>query len=237
MGRCLSPCLGDLDPNLYRRRLEEALGTFSGSEDGRLVLLAVHERQMQEAAARRQYERAASLRRRHGRLETILGHVEGLLQATHVRPRLVLAPHPVQERFDALWLAGGRLVDFGELPSDTGEVVERTARALRRAGRTGELGAHVPPEEADEMRILSSYLASHRELPEVALVPPPSGAALSRFVACARADASRSQAKGNSTTPAVASSAKETAAPMGTSRRTNAKAMGPRRGETAALVT
>ena len=26
MGRCLSPCLGDLDPNLYRRRLDEALG-------------------------------------------------------------------------------------------------------------------------------------------------------------------------------------------------------------------
>ena len=25
MGRCLSPCLGDLDPNLYRRRLDEAL--------------------------------------------------------------------------------------------------------------------------------------------------------------------------------------------------------------------
>jgi hypothetical protein len=24
MGRCLSPCLGDLDPNAYRRRLDEA---------------------------------------------------------------------------------------------------------------------------------------------------------------------------------------------------------------------
>ena len=28
MGRCLSPCLGDLDPNLYRERLEEALRLF-----------------------------------------------------------------------------------------------------------------------------------------------------------------------------------------------------------------
>ena len=25
MGRCLSPCLGDLDPNVYRQRLDEAL--------------------------------------------------------------------------------------------------------------------------------------------------------------------------------------------------------------------
>src|SRR5262249_25258713 len=28
MGRCLSPCLGDLDPNLYRRRLDQALRMF-----------------------------------------------------------------------------------------------------------------------------------------------------------------------------------------------------------------
>ena len=28
MGRCLSPCLGDLDPNAYRRRLDQALAVF-----------------------------------------------------------------------------------------------------------------------------------------------------------------------------------------------------------------
>ena len=32
MGRCLSPCLGDLDPNLYRRRLDQALRLFAGGE-------------------------------------------------------------------------------------------------------------------------------------------------------------------------------------------------------------
>ena len=35
MGRCMSPCLGDLDPNLYRRRLDEALGMFLGGADAR----------------------------------------------------------------------------------------------------------------------------------------------------------------------------------------------------------
>ena len=38
MGRCLSPCLGDLDPNLYRARLEEALRLFE--VDGSAALLA-----------------------------------------------------------------------------------------------------------------------------------------------------------------------------------------------------
>src|SRR3954447_8831395 len=34
MGRCLSPCLQDLDPNLYRERLDAALALFGGQRDG-----------------------------------------------------------------------------------------------------------------------------------------------------------------------------------------------------------
>jgi DNA polymerase-3 subunit epsilon len=34
MGRCLSPCLGDLDPNLYRERLDDALNLFVAEPDG-----------------------------------------------------------------------------------------------------------------------------------------------------------------------------------------------------------
>ena len=34
MGRCMSPCLNDLDPNLYRRKLDEALALFGGAGDG-----------------------------------------------------------------------------------------------------------------------------------------------------------------------------------------------------------
>ena len=34
MGRCLSPCLGDLDPNLYRERLDGALRLFVDRRDG-----------------------------------------------------------------------------------------------------------------------------------------------------------------------------------------------------------
>ncbi len=67
MGRCLSPCLGDLDPNLYRRRLDEALALFTGPGDGGAALLAhVDSRRCERAAAERAFERAAWLRRRAG---------------------------------------------------------------------------------------------------------------------------------------------------------------------------
>ncbi|MDQ6751773.1 MAG: exonuclease domain-containing protein, partial [Actinomycetota bacterium] len=64
MGRCLSPCLGDLDPNLYRARLDAALAMFTGADDGGRALLEHLDGQMRAAAGALQFERAAGLRRR-----------------------------------------------------------------------------------------------------------------------------------------------------------------------------
>ncbi len=172
MGRCLSPCLGDLDPNLYRRRVDEALRLFGGGADGRHRLLGHVRSQMHAAAGQQQYERAAWLRRRLGRLGVILERLGGALEATHSRARLLLAPHPVDAvRQDAFWLVGGRLVDWGEAPGDGEALEQRTQVALRRGGRAGELGAHVPPNEIDELRIVSNYLASHPETTQLVLEP------------------------------------------------------------------
>lgn len=228
MGRCLSPCLGDLDPNLYRRRLDEALGMFLERSDARPRLLSHIQAQIRRASGAQQYERAAALQRRLHRMGRILDGVQGVLVASHARPRLLLAAHPIDPgRFDALWLAAGRLVDFGPLPTDLQDIIHRTQRAAARATRAGELGAHIPPDEVDELRIISGYLASHPDLPELALDPPPGPARIRRFV----------QANGSSTTSAAAASPSFMVAPTGTSRRTKARAIGPNRGETATLVT
>src|SRR3954466_2986313 len=55
MGRCMSPCLGDLDPNAYRRKLDEALGLFSAEGDAGETLLAMVEEQMRAASEARRY--------------------------------------------------------------------------------------------------------------------------------------------------------------------------------------
>jgi DNA polymerase III subunit epsilon len=170
MGRCLSPCLGDLDPNLYRRRLDEALRLFVDEADGRDRLLGHVRAQMQAAAAQRNYERAAWLRRRLRRLGAILDRLDGALEATHARAKLVLAPHPVDgRRRDAFWIVGGRVIDWAPAPDDAGALEARTQRALARGGRAGELGTHVPPDEIDELRIVANYLTSHPETPQVIL--------------------------------------------------------------------
>lgn len=104
MGRCLSPCLGDLDPNLYRRRLDAALAPFLGAEPSGAGLLAHVQEQMHGACASQRYERAAALRRRLQRLRGLLNRVDGVLRATHAVPAIVLDSHPQGTGREAFWL-------------------------------------------------------------------------------------------------------------------------------------
>jgi DNA polymerase-3 subunit epsilon len=182
MGRCSSPCLGDLDPNAYRRKLDEALALFDGPDDASSLLLGHIEERMKEASAERRYERAEVLRRRLERLADLLGRLGGVLRATHACSRLVLARHPVKPRLDAFWVVGGRVRDWGALPP-VDELEARTASVLE--GSHPGMGA-VPVEEVDEVRIVSSWLAAN-DAHELPLDPAPGRAALSDLVAEATA--------------------------------------------------
>jgi DNA polymerase-3 subunit epsilon len=174
MGRCVSPCLGDLDPNAYRRQLDAALAHFERPGAGEALIEELDER-MRAAAEGERFERAAALLRRKERLAWVVDRLEGMLRATHSEPRLVLAQHPVKERFDAFWIVQGRLVDWGPLPGAT-ELAERTDAALaRRPGRQA-----IPVDEIDEIRIVASWVAEN-EPPALPLDPPPSARELLAF--------------------------------------------------------
>ncbi len=158
MGRCMSPCLNDLDPNAYRRKLDEALALFSGDGDGGAALLAHIDAQMRAAASEQRFERAAWLRRRRERIAALVGALAGALRATHAWPRLVLAAHPRgAERFDAFWLVGGAVADWGSFEAGA-QLHERTAAALARAGRGAPCLAG---DAAAEARIVHTWLARH----------------------------------------------------------------------------
>jgi DNA polymerase-3 subunit epsilon len=183
MGRCLSPCLGDLDPNLYRERLEQALRCFG--DDGGCALLAHVDARLAAAASERRYEAAASLLRRRERLEALIGRLGGVLRAVHAGARLVVAPHPdAPGRADALWIAGGRVVDWARLPAARPEIAERTAEALRVAPRPGDLGGWLAPDEVREVRLVGWWLATNQaRVLELQPAPPPSR--VEAFVAAA----------------------------------------------------
>jgi DNA polymerase-3 subunit epsilon len=223
MGRCLSPCLGDLDPNLYRARLEEALRLFVDARDGGGALLRHVEGQMHDAAAARQYERAATLRRRRARLDSLVFRLGGVLRAVHSGARLVVAAHPKDPaRGDALLLSGGRVFDTLTLPA--GDLAERCAAAVRAAPSSRDLGGWLPADEIDEVRLVGAYVARM----ECAVLELPADD-VEGWVARVTAAGS---ANGSSTTSTPSSDA-----PTSTSRRTKASAIGPKVGETTLEVT
>ena len=246
MGRCLSPCLNDLDPNLYRSRLDAALGLFGsgGSQAGAAgvvcggeALLAHIDEQMRSAAAAERYERAAWLRRRRERIAVLVRSLAGAgaLAATHARPRLVLAQHARAAGHDAFWLVGGRLADWSPL-EQAGDLHARTLAAL---GGHHDAAAQLPAEAVAEVRIVQTWLASH-DAEALVLQPVPGRAALAEFLA--RTGASATQPNGRSTTSALTPllSASEfgttsSVSPTGASRRTSASAIGPCAGETTQL--
>jgi DNA polymerase III subunit epsilon len=171
MGRCLSPCLQDLDPNLYRRRLDEALALFTTGGDAAGAVLAHVDAQMRAAAREERFERAEWLRRRRRRLDELLAQMDGVLAATHVRPRLVLADHPRGGSCDAFWLVGGRIADWGPLGS-LEDCERRTREALREGDGTGR-PAWLAPQDVEDMRTVGTWLAVHPSAPELALSPAP----------------------------------------------------------------
>lgn len=153
MGRCLSPCLGDLDPNLYRRRLDEALALFA-RRDGARAILGHVDRMIAGAAAELRYERAAWLRRRRERIAVLVRRLGRGLTAADARPRLVLADSPAGDEWDVFWLVGGRVADWGPLPG-LDELLARSDAALRCAGRPLE------PAEVAVARTAETWIASN----------------------------------------------------------------------------
>jgi len=149
---------------------------FTGEGDGGKALLAHVEAEMRRASEEQRYERAAWLRRRLRRLRELTADLAGL-QATHARPRLVIAPHPRGGRADAFWLVGGRLVDWGP--------VDPVPAGGDGDGRGST--AWLAPDEVDEMRVVTTYLASH-DLPGLDLTPDMEPERLTAFAGAALAE-------------------------------------------------
>jgi DNA polymerase-3 subunit epsilon len=205
MGRCLSPCLGDLDPNLYRARLDAALEPFTSGGNGATRLLAQLEAMMRAAAQEQRFERAAVLRRRRARVGALIERMSGALRAVHTAPRLVLATHPRGGGLDALWLVGGRVVGWEELADSgagagggaaagprlaatvealaTRSAAARAAAPRSLAAASPSLAGSLSPDEAVELRIIESWLASHEDTPVIPLDRSPDRKRLARAVA------------------------------------------------------
>ena len=139
MGRCLSPCLNDLDPNVYRERLDAALRLFVGREGG-VALLARVDAQIAEASAAQRYERAAWLQRRRAPARGAARAAWAACCGRSTRAR-GWCWRRIRRLVGASTRSGspaGRVVDWG--PVDGTSLAPRSARAFARAPAAGAAG-------------------------------------------------------------------------------------------------
>jgi excinuclease ABC subunit C len=151
IGLCSAPCVGHIDETSYREDVESAKHFFEG-ETG--AVADPLERQMEQAAGNREFERAANLRDRLEIVETFHG----------TGGEAVRLGDEAAETVDVLGVAlEGDAATVARLHSDGGKLVDRTRHSV------------VAPEAEDRVAaILAAFIPQYyaeRALPDALLLP------------------------------------------------------------------
>ena len=162
MGRCLSPCLGDLDPNLYRERLDGALRLFVDSRDGGARAARPHRRPDPRGRGRAQLRArgvAAAPARAPGGARAAArrpaaGHAHRRAARARAAPRADAAASTRSGSRAGAWSTGVRC--------------RRIRRSCRRAPpprcarcRAASWAAGCPPRSWPRSRLVGAWVAAH----------------------------------------------------------------------------
>ena len=169
MGRCVSPCLGDLDPNAYRRQVDAALAHFEEPGAGERLIEEIDARMREASGSRASSERRLCCAARSGSPGCSSGSTVSCARLT---PRPASCSHSIRSSPASTPSGSSRAGSStgGRFRGAT-ELAERTEAALARpAGRPV-----IPVEEVDELRIVAGWIADH-EPPALELEPTPTPA-------------------------------------------------------------
>jgi len=157
IGRCLGPCAGACTASAYAERVRLARAFLDGENDGPMERLRAD---MEASAGRLEFERAASLRDKLGRLEALREQFD----------RLRFAVESLSFVYRVAGADGDDRVYLIRRGRVRGEMAAPRTRAERRALAeqkdrvflaTEPLGARVPTHEIDELMLLSSWFRAH----------------------------------------------------------------------------
>ena len=165
MGRCLSPCLGDLDPNLYRERLDQALGLFE--VDGGAALLGAR-RGADACGGGRPALRARRLAAAAGAAPGVAARAPRRRAARGARGRRGSCSRRIRPRPAAPTRSGSSPAGSPTGARCPAPPSSRRARRRRWRPHPGG-GGWLPADELVETRIVGSWLAGHEDAPVLEL--------------------------------------------------------------------
>jgi excinuclease ABC subunit C len=159
IGRCLGPCAGACTAAAYQERVRMARAFLDGTHDAPIERLRA---EMTASAERLEFERAASLRDKLGRVEDLRAQFE----------RLRFAVESLSFRYDVPGVDGDDRVYLIRRGRVRGEMTAPRSRTERRAlaelvsqvfGASEPKTGRVPTHEIDELMLLSSWFRTHPE--------------------------------------------------------------------------
>ncbi len=151
--RCLGPCVGGCSETQYRERLALARAFLDGASDGPIELVR---RQMEESSARLEFERAASLRDKLGRLEELKRQFLRFRFAMDTLSFIYTVPgHGGEDR--VYLIRRGRVRAEGAAPTTAAERARLGQLAATVFGSNERETAQLPSHEIDELLLLSSW--------------------------------------------------------------------------------
>ena len=153
IGKCLGPCIGGTTHSLYHGRMAAARDFLEGSDDAPIDVLRAS---MEESSARLEFERAAALRDKILRLESLREQFARLRFAVDSLSFVYTVPG-----FDnddrAYLIRRGRVREVFPVPQSATERAALATRAADVFAPKERKGAPVPAHEVDELMLLSSW--------------------------------------------------------------------------------
>ena len=151
--KCLGPCVGGCTAQQYQDRVKQARAFLDGADDGPIETLRTD---MERASERLEFERAASLRDKLHRLESLKEQFARLRFA--VETLSFVYPVPGYDGADRLYLIRrGRVRAEADMPESAGdrarmkELIDQVFSPVERET------SQIPTHEIDELLLLSSW--------------------------------------------------------------------------------
>jgi len=160
IGRCAGPCIAAVSQAAYEDRVSTARAFLAGEQDTPIRVLRAA---MEESSARLEFERAAALRDKVARLESLQDQFSRLRFAVESLSFVYTVPGAGGEAGAdrAYVIHRGRVRHECAVPRDAAAQAALTAKAESILGNRARENGSVPAHEIDELLLLASWFRQH----------------------------------------------------------------------------
>jgi DNA polymerase III subunit epsilon len=160
LDRCPAPCRGGVDPEPYRKTIEEVCAFLGGEREDLLDRLR---RQMFEASAQLNFERAAWLRDTIRSVDEVLIGQRLITGAVEANNLFIVYPSAKEGYNELFLIRHGRLVEQRSIAHEPETMKQAVRELLKIAAELGEPPKIVGRAEVDQINIISRWIHRHSD--------------------------------------------------------------------------